>query len=264
VIECEYGTYNPGGNHNPCTSCGEGYNTSSNGNSTHAIKGATSRDNCTIAAGWAPDGSNGLKPCTQGYYKELMGDSSCVQCPSGTSTTSVHSAIFPSDCDVCAPGFSNYTADAASSPTCTICPSGTYSFGLTHGSSDTCQQCVHPAHFTGTMVSRPGTSNPDECLPEFTTDGADNDLAYDVIAMSESALTVTADDSLTACQQACHVDAACQYYVFYDYKPTTQKCGLRNKVAYSTVNLNDTSKSYVLFEVRRAGLVMSFAAVGLH
>lgn len=247
VLKCEFGYYSAGGTQDPCSYCGEGYNTTTGAGGTSAVEGADATEDCAIAAGWMPDSRSGIKPCIQGYYKSLLGNSSCVQCPSGTTTTATLAAGELSQCDVCRPGFGDYSVNATGSPSCTICPSGTYSFGFTH-EGGSCVPCAKPAGYTGAMVSRRGNDNADFCVPEFPNDGADNDLAYDVIAMSEAALTVTADDSLTACQQACHVDAACQYYVFYDYKPTTQRCGLRNKVAYSTVNLNDTSKSYVLFE----------------
>jgi len=153
VIECEYGTYNPGGNHNPCTSCGEGYNTSDASSLTNASTGADGPEDCIVAAGWAPDGSDGLKPCTQGFYKDLMGKSSCVQCPSGTTTTATLAAGELSQCDVCRPGFGDYSVNATGSPSCTICPSGTYSFGFTH-EGGSCVPCAKPAGYTGAMVSR--------------------------------------------------------------------------------------------------------------
>jgi hypothetical protein len=59
VLRCEYGTWNGGGNQNPCTLCGEGYNTTAVDNtagrgvtSATAIEGATAASTCAIAAGW--------------------------------------------------------------------------------------------------------------------------------------------------------------------------------------------------------------------
>ena len=66
--------------------------------------------------------------------------------------------------------------------------------------------------------------------------------------MSEDALTPLATaTTVQACQAECAADAACQYYVFR--AAARISCLLRNKVPYSKVDLNDTSKSYALFEV---------------
>jgi hypothetical protein len=68
--------------------------------------------------------------------------------------------------------------------------------------------------------------------------------------MSDAALTPTADNTVEDCQQACHTNPNCQYYAFYFYKPDGSKCSLRDTISYSAVDINDTTKSYVFFEVR--------------
>jgi hypothetical protein len=151
VLECDFGTYNPGGNQKPCTSCGDGYNTSSNGTATEAIRGADGPEDCVISAGWTKDGAGGLKPCTQGFYKSALGGSACLQCPAGTTSTANMALTHRSDCDACRPGFGSPGIDPAA-PACAICPSGTYSFGMKKGGGE-CVACTKTKGYSGAMVS---------------------------------------------------------------------------------------------------------------
>ena len=91
-----------------------------------------------------------------------------------------------------------------------------------------------------------GSWTPEQCVTEFPV----GPIGYDLIPMADAALSVQpAADTATDCQAACHANAACQYYVFWDYLASGQRCFLRDKVPYSDIDLNDTSKSYVLFQV---------------
>jgi hypothetical protein len=153
VEECAYGYYSPGNNQNPCVWCGSGFNTTAGGATTvAAITGATASTDCVVAAGWTGDGVSGIKPCTRGWYKSLLGDSPCLRCPRGTTTSISDGAVALSDCDSCLAGFYNAALNV-SDPGCTICTSGTYSFGNRPGGNG-CLDCPKPLHYTGKMASR--------------------------------------------------------------------------------------------------------------
>jgi len=152
VLKCEFGYYSAGGTQDPCSYCGEGYNTTTGAGGTSAVEGADATEDCAIAAGWMPDSRSGIKPCIQGYYKSLLGTSSCVQCPSGTTTTITIASAMLSDCDTCRAGF-GIEAVNLTAPSCTICPSGTYSFGYVSGGQE-CMECPKPDGYTGSMASR--------------------------------------------------------------------------------------------------------------
>jgi ferredoxin-like protein FixX len=153
ITECDYGYYSSGNSQDPCSYCGEGYNTSTGPSGTTPVTGASSNASCVIAAGWTADGSGGVKPCMQGTYKSLLGSSACVTCPNGTTTTITFAPARLSDCDACRPGYGVSGSIDLSAPACTACPSGTYSFGYVSGGS-TCQPCPAPDGYTGLMVSR--------------------------------------------------------------------------------------------------------------
>lgn len=158
IVECDYGYWAAGGDASPCTFCGEGYNTTANGTAptTTAVTGAASASQCAIAAGWmladAGDAAKGIAPCTRGSYKALIGTTSCVQCPNGTTTTITMAATAKSDCDTCLPGLGAASINLAA-PACTPCTSGTYATGNIRGGAN-CTACPLPAMFTGKMVSR--------------------------------------------------------------------------------------------------------------
>ena len=72
----EYGSYSAGYHQAPCTSCGEGFNTTDQALPSKVAKqGASASENCAVDFGWsyvnAADTSKGLKPCIRGYYKEF-------------------------------------------------------------------------------------------------------------------------------------------------------------------------------------------------
>lgn len=226
ALQCDYGTYNNGSNQNPCQLCGEGYNTSTAADGTLPALGADSQSDCVIAAGWTTDGAGGIKPCTQGYYKSLLGASECVKCPNGTTTTLAIRSSELSDCDACRPGFGNDALDLAS-PGCALCPSGTWSYGYVLGGK-ACEACPRPANYAGDMVSRRGLDDPDGCYPEFMTDAATTSLTYNLIPMSDGAFArAIANNTLADCQQACKDDADCQYYTWRDDGGGASTCRIR-------------------------------------
>lgn len=153
--QCDYGYYAPGGTDDACDFCGEGYNTSTSYTDLAPAVGATSDLQCKIAAGWTMAGATiglGIAPCTRGYYKDVLGNTSCTVCPSGTTTTITMAAVARTDCDQCRPGF-GAASITLSSPQCTICPSGEYSPGYATGGA-ACVACPKPSLFNGLMVSR--------------------------------------------------------------------------------------------------------------
>jgi hypothetical protein len=143
--KCDYGSYNPGGNQDPCTSCGTGYNTTT--------EGSIASTDCQIAQGYTTDGSTPGRPksCPQGTYKDTLGTAACTPCATGTTTSLPYGATASTDCDSCKPGFYAATSPA-SGGTCTLCPSGKYSTtGVVGG---TCTNCVPPVAYGELMVSR--------------------------------------------------------------------------------------------------------------
>jgi hypothetical protein len=149
---CEFAYWSPGGGQEPCQYCGEGYNTTASAGGTAPAAGADAAGDCAVAAGWTPDGRGGVKPCMQGFYKSLLGDSPCVRCPAGTTTTLTFAPAALSDCDACRPGFGAAAIDPAS-PACGLCGSGTYAFGYVQGGA-ACEACPKPDGYDGRMVSR--------------------------------------------------------------------------------------------------------------
>ena len=248
--ECAAGSWSRGGAQDACTPCAEGYTTSSNG--VDVTTGATGPEQCVIAPGWTPDGGggSGLKQCVQGWYKAAVGPGACVQCPATTTTSLLWRATSLADCDACQPGFGNPAIDPAR-PACSLCPSGTFSIGRKAGGS-ACEPCPKPVGFSGRMVSRRGSASPEACVPEFSSDGADNDDTWDLIPMDEAAATAPAPDatSVEACQAACAASPDCQYFSFRAFAPPAERCRLRDRVAFAQVDPADETKGYVLFEVR--------------
>jgi hypothetical protein len=157
---CAYGYYNPGDNQNPCTYCGDGFNTTNSANATSGELGSDAASDCKIDFGYHLFGSSAsIEPCLRGFYKGFIGNGSCSQCPAGTSTTITMAAVAQTDCDTCRPGFGTGTADgkialgSLSNSSCSLCASGTYSPGFTQGGAN-CTACPTTQNFTGTMVSR--------------------------------------------------------------------------------------------------------------
>lgn len=74
--------------------------------------------------------------------------------------------------------------------------------------------------------------------------------------MAADALTATAHATVEACQAACAASPACQYFSFYALRDPGSMCLLRDKVPYARVNVDDATRSFVLFEVRFAVLVL--------
>ncbi|KAI8465713.1 MAG: hypothetical protein J3K34DRAFT_525137 [Monoraphidium minutum] len=245
---CGYGSYSAGGGMSPCTPCGYGYNTSAADGAP--VKGATSQAQCAAAAGFTPLSTGGLKPCVGGFYKDRLGNYPCQRCPAGTTTVAITPAAALSECEACAPGYGSAAGGIdPAAPACAICPSGTYSPGRVVGGAP-CEACPKPPGYTGRMASRLGISTPEGCFPEFVA------AAWDLLAMADAALTQTAAATAGACEAACGADTACQYFVFWG---GDGRCLLRNNLPYSRVDVSDTSKSYVAFEIK-AGRYVAYEA----
>ena len=224
VLECDYGTWNEGGNRRPCTSCGEFFNTTNAPWSYAGERGSDSPDDCKIDFGYsrgvcpAVAASQGIVACLRGYYKNVVSSThSCTQCPTGTSTTMARAAVAKSDCNTCRPGFGvTGGAISPSAPACTACGSGTFSSGYVAGGQP-CKDCPKAANFTGKMVSPAGIFTPEDCYGEFTTDGEptttimQNNLAWDYIPHSPGMLQLKSGATTPlACQADCSSSAVCQ------------------------------------------------------
>lgn len=155
TVACDYGYWSAGGTQDPCTPCGYGYTTTVNGSTSPAdvTMGATSADQCVIAAGYTPLPNGGLKPCPIGLYKALLGPSACIACPAHTTTKGYSAAAKLGDCDACAAGFGSPTPLDPEAPSCSLCPSGTFAPGRVD--SGPCVPCPKAPNYTGRMVSRP-------------------------------------------------------------------------------------------------------------
>ena len=223
VNQCEYGYYNAGENQNRCSFCGDFFNTTQAASAADGEMGSDSDADCKLDLGYQAGTAAGtIEPCLRGWYKDLVGNLTCTQCPAGTSTTITMASVARSDCDTCRPGFGVGSGSInLANPSCSICVTGTYSPGFKAG-GEMCSTCPQAQNFTGEMVSRQGAWTPEDCYGEFITDSsnAQNFLWWDIIAHSGagSALvdkTATAFDTLAECQVGCGTDNSCQYFEFY-------------------------------------------------
>ena len=264
----EYGSYSAGYHQAPCTSCGEGFNTTDQALPSKVAKqGASASENCAVDFGWSyvssSDTSKGLKPCTRGFFKDTLGGATCSQCPNGTTTTITIAAVAKSDCNACRAGFGSSSVNLAA-PACGMCDSGTYSPGFIAGGA-ACLTCPTLEHFTGLMVTRPGAATSAECIGEFPTDAGtmENGLDWDYIKFPASSLTaVTGADDEAACQATCAGEPRCQYFEFRDYKAAGDRC--RYKLAAAPIAPVDITSTgnYVMFEVATRAYVVYTATDG--
>lgn len=270
VLECEYGYYNPGGNQNLCTYCGDGFNTSATANATAGEMRSIAASTCQVDFGFYTSAS-GIEACLRGTYKANLGNvaigtTSCTTCPAGTSTTKRQAAILVSDCDTCKPGFGNAAINLAN-PSCSRCLTGTYSPGLVKG-GQSCGECPKSANFSGTMVSREGIFTPEDCYPEFTTNPEvfDNTQAWDVIPMAVGSTLVAQSYSTPAdCQNNCAAaGSGCQYFVFYNAGGPGGQNGCFFRIVdgavpippYNTNDGNMPAGPKVAFEIREGQYVV--------
>lgn len=92
---CEPGTWSSGGSHADCVSCGgDGWTTVETPGvlTSEEFSGATSAAHCAVAPGYElqdkGDPAKGLWPCLQGTFKSMIGNATCVACPSGAGSPS--------------------------------------------------------------------------------------------------------------------------------------------------------------------------------
>ena len=242
---CAYGYYNPGENQEACAHCGEGFNTTTVGGAdgaTVGTEGAVSAAQCVVDFGYTVDtnttGDGGLvkfdvKPCLQGYYKDTLGNATCLQCPSGTTTVITEAATSITDCNACRPGFGTWAQTAATraDTSCTICADGTFNYGynLAQAASSGCLACSALGDASLTE-SRPGSSSPDDCYPEFVGFvNSSTSLSFDFIAMNSTLLTADGASDANTCQAAC--GAGCAYWMYdgsLDTESAAVGCRLRN------------------------------------
>ena len=71
VNQCPYAYFSAGESQNPCTWCGEPFNTTA--------PGAARADACQVDYGYTRDAAAGVMPCLRGSYKDVLGASACSQ-----------------------------------------------------------------------------------------------------------------------------------------------------------------------------------------
>ena len=128
----------------------------------------------TCGSGREPSADGECSLCTKGFYKSLADNTTCVQCPLYSTTSSVGSTQFE-DC-VCAAGYYVVQSDA-NSLNCSACPAGTFKAELVgstaasdcgecpagkftnHKASTACERCI-----PGTYSTSLGAASNTSCL----------------------------------------------------------------------------------------------------
>jgi len=105
-------------------------------------------------------------------------------------------------------------------------------------------------------------STPEDCPPDFPSDGADNHLEWDVIAMPDGSLAGSDRPDAAACQQACKEDPKCQYLAYFNYKPDgASSCFMR--IADAPIerlpDVGAAGVNSVMFEVKEGSYVAYLA-----
>jgi hypothetical protein len=218
---CEIGMYSPGGDKNPCISCGgTGYTT--------AATQSTAATDCILAPGYYSL-NNVPAPCPKGQYS--LGGSfatvtSCTDCPSNTWTEKDELGTGLESCTTCRGGFGDWVAGVnGGNPSCTQCPINKWN---PWGTRDSCDVCA-----AGTTSAKQSESQ-EEC---FDTWGgvATGDDYIEAAAFDTTTGAAAADKA--ACKALC--TGNCVYYSFRD--ATTPKCQLvqatnsgANRLAFKT------------------------------
>jgi hypothetical protein len=125
-IPCTWGKYKASVGTGSCTSCGHYSNTTS----LHS----TSDTDCQCILGYTPTGSNGTcEECQINTYKDVIGNSSCIACPSLQVTNGITAA---SDINQCQCPIGYYSNDFG--VTCSVCPINRYKSSV---GDDECTLC---------------------------------------------------------------------------------------------------------------------------
>ena len=239
VNQCDFGTYSVGGDVSACTACAPGYNTSFASGQIEAegVGGATMgaylASQCVVGAGvFYTNGNNangGLSPCPRNTYNAKLSYGVCDDCPGNKATMILSGATLASDCDACKPGSAG--AD------CTSCISGKYAPGYVLGGGS-CTDCPKPSGFTGNMVSRVNTSTPEDCVPEFPSNGGSpSKYTFDYFAGLGGLGTDASSSGTTQalCQTACGANC-----IFFTFANTTDGATCQIFAATTTPDATNT------------------------
>lgn len=256
---CPAGSYNTGGNRDPCTQC--------TGGLTNIVKGSDAATSCKVppGSGWI---GNQVVSCPVGTSRDLPyadttnGDVTCPVCSGGTTTAEIGQRT----CTYCKPGFGGAACDACggTQPTyaagvreaanadsaCLTCPSMNpgYNFWYsTGGKNEYIPATVAPAQAKGTS----------ECVALFAQH-ADN---WFLAGASTTEYTSTQTMTLTVCADGCRDIAGCQF-VTYDY--SNDKCYHRmttvtdgSVLAFKTVLVDGSTATSSSFNATRAKAITS-------
>eukprot|EP00775_Hariotina_reticulata_P003781 gene3781-4040_t len=190
VEQCRVGTFNTGGNRQPCTECPSGYTTRQ--------EASTNSSQCVVQPGWELDVALNIpKPCDKGFYSTggtvENRNAVCEQCPDGFTTQESESTT-SDECSLCEAG--------RGGDGCGLCAYDTWSSGQT-SPSDGCSSCASGA------VSARGASSPDECLPAM--DAPNRDIFH---LADDSLWEDDTSSSFSSCQATCRFDESCMQMRF--------------------------------------------------
>ena len=176
------GYYAPGGTHDDCAPCGDGYTTASDGTGPFT--------DCLIAPGYGYVAGFDPEPCAQGSFGAGgTNNMACSPCASHATTTGNFLATSQGDCTLCAAGY------GINGGGCQMCTWNTFS----RGDSTTCSSCVSDTQ------APPGSSSSDFCVPAWTpwtTPQNVDSIAIDVTASYVNALNMTLFPTVADCKTA--------------------------------------------------------------
>ena len=107
---------------------------------TTSTEGSSALSDCICVKGYtAPNAGEACVPCASGYYKDFVGSSDCVVCPSDSTSPSGSTSVSSCECNA------GFTTDGSN---CVECGSGTYKSSV---SNDPCTSC--PEHSSSPVGS---------------------------------------------------------------------------------------------------------------
>lgn len=171
---CEAGKYKPDDGLHACTSCPEHH---------FSFENATELEDCVCTYGYEPDDAYSMcRACESGFYKDFLGNNSCLACAANASTLTQHGAsitasTLASDCR-CLPGFEGsfdsgcnacavdyFKASDTPDQACTACTTLQAHLATLGPASDDAADCVcEPGFFLASGVCTPcvaGTYKPE-------------------------------------------------------------------------------------------------------
>ncbi|KAF8055660.1 Scube1 [Scenedesmus sp. PABB004] len=211
---CAVGSWSAGLSRDACTPCIAGRTTNSTG--------ATAVTDCVIQAGWMLGAGAVPVPCDKGSWSAggVAGQAdptNCTMCATGFTTQEDESTV-AGDCSICQAGFGY---DTASSTACAQCGYGSYA----SGGADSTQACTPCA---SGKTSRRRAGQVQQCLDQLV------DVSADILNLGDESAWVaptTAATDVAACQDRCKAADAC---IMYRWAAATSTCQVFNEDAGSS------------------------------